>query len=463
VSEAAPEGRTNAWPLRAYWLVALVGLLVILALNLPGQMTVDSVYQLYEGRSGHRLTFNPWIMSWLLGLFDRVTPGTGLFVTANVALLIGALALLPGLSAKPVRWPAAVVLAGVLATPQLINFQGIVWKDVLFANLTVAGFVSLGLALRKPPPTWRGLIAPLLLLSLAGLVRQNGLIAAAAAALALGVAVGRAGGWKRGAAFGLGGLVAVAALAGVLGAVIQPQVSELKNANSVGLRVIQQYDIVGAVAADPAVDLAPIPPERAAVIRAEGPPHYSDERTDGFDDSENLTRALWQTPKAKLQSAWLGMMLHRPGLYATHRLKVFSWVFLTPAIERCGPAAAGIDGPPDILAKLNMTRTWDGRAAWLNAYINRFYGAPLLSHLFYALLAAALIGALAMRRNDSDLVIIGLLLAGLGFAASFFFLSIACDYRYLYMLDLSALAALVYVALDPPKLQRGPGQGTSRT
>jgi uncharacterized membrane protein YphA (DoxX/SURF4 family) len=45
---------------------------------------------------------------------------------------------------------------------------------------------------------------------------------------------------------------------------------------------------------------------------------------------------------------------------------------------------------------------------------------------------------------------IGLMLAGLGFAASFLFLSIACDYRYLYMLDLSALVGLVYVAIDPP-------------
>lgn len=89
----------NPWPLRVYWLIAVVGFVAILALNLPGQMTVDTTYQLYEGRSGHRLTFNPWIMSWLLGRFDALTPGTGLFMAANAAVLMASLAALPRLSA----------------------------------------------------------------------------------------------------------------------------------------------------------------------------------------------------------------------------------------------------------------------------------------------------------------------------------------------------------------------------
>ncbi len=446
----------NLWPQRAYLVVAGLGLAAILALNLPGQMTVDSVFQLYEGRTDHSLTFNPWIMSWLLGQFDKIAPGTGLFVAANVALLIVSLAGLPWLVKRPVGWAAPAVLALVLATPQLVNFQGIVWKDVLFANLAVAAFVCLAYAVRTGAPAWRRLLAPLLLLALAGLVRQNGLIAAACAALALGVVVGRTAGWRRGTIFGLGGLAAVLALAWTLGATIRPAVADLK-ANTVGLRVIQHYDIVGAVAADPAFDLSDLPPERAAVIRAEGPALYSDERTDGFDQSPTLTRALWQTPKDRLAAAWTDLILQRPGLYITHRLKVFGQVFLTPSIERCGPIAAGVDGPADILAKLRIPAQIDSRDAWLDRYATAFFGTPVFSHLSYAVLALAVVGLLALRRRPADIVMIGLMLAGLGFAASFLFLSIACDYRYLYMLDLSALTGLVYVALDPPWLNR-PGK-----
>jgi hypothetical protein len=38
----------------------------------------------------------------------------------------------------------------------------------------------------------------------------------------------------------------------------------------------------------------------------------------------------------------------------------------------------------------------------------------------------------------------------MAFAASFFIISIACDYRYLYFADLAALAGLLYAAVDPP-------------
>ncbi len=36
-----------------------------------------------------------------------------------------------------------------------------------------------------------------------------------------------------------------------------------------------------------------------------------------------------------------------------------------------------------------------------------------------------------------------------GFASSFFVISIACDYRYLYFTDIAAMAGLVYAAVDP--------------
>jgi hypothetical protein len=43
----------------------------------------------------------------------------------------------------------------------------------------------------------------------------------------------------------------------------------------------------------------------------------------------------------------------------------------------------------------------------------------------------------------------------LGFAASFLVISIACDYRYLYFLDLAAMTGVLYLALDP-RLKRRP-------
>ena len=44
----------------------------------------------------------------------------------------------------------------------------------------------------------------------------------------------------------------------------------------------------------------------------------------------------------------------------------------------------------------------------------------------------------------------GLQAGALAFAGSFLVIALACDYRYLYFLDLAALFGFVHLALDPP-------------
>ena len=72
-------------------------------------------------------------------------------------------------------------------------------------------------------------------------------------------------------------------------------------------------------------------------------------------------------------------------------------------------------------------------------YVANFFHTPVLSHLFYGALALLFLFLLARRGTAPDIAIAGLQVAALAFAASFFVISIACDYRYLYFLDLSAM------------------------
>jgi len=83
-------------------------------------------------------------------------------------------------------------------------------------------------------------------------------------------------------------------------------------------------------------------------------------------------------------------------------------------------------------------------------YSSWFLDTPVLSHVFYSALSLALAGLFLWRRDPADLVMVALQLSGVAFAASFFIISIACDYRYLYFTDLAAMVGLVYVAIDPP-------------
>ena len=51
---------------------------------------------------------------------------------------------------------------------------------------------------------------------------------------------------------------------------------------------------------------------------------------------------------------------------------------------------------------------------------------------------------LLRRRQGADLAVAGLLASALLFTATFVIISIACDYRYLLFLDLSAMAGALY-------------------
>ncbi len=143
------------------------------------------------------------------------------------------------------------------------------------------------------------------------------------------------------------------------------------------------------------------------------------------------------------------------------RWAAFRWVFLTPDIAACVPYYFGVDGPPETMKALGYHRRWDSRDQALEDYARHFLGTPVLSHGFYALIAVLALILLLVRRTPADLAVAGMLAASLAFAASFFVIAIACDYRYLYALDLAAMAALFYLALDPRLSASARGRSTT--
>lgn len=446
----APLARNlYAWTLAA-------GLLIVLAAGLPGHMTTDSVIQLAEGRTGAQRSFNPAFMSWLLGRFDSLLSGTSLFVAFNAALLFGAFAALPRLVGR-VHVLAAPVLLLVVLSPQVLIYQGAVWKDVFFANAAIAGTVLLAIAADRGPGRGAGLAAlaaGLGLLVVAALVRQNGVLALGAAALAFGVATGVRQGWRRGLA-ATGGLLAAGLVlflaVGLAMTRVMPSTSP--QAAGAGLRVIQHFDLVGVAARDPKASLAPLEtedPQAAATLRSLAPQGYNPERVDAISDAPGLGEALWKTPEGAVSRTWAHVATAEFGDYAAHRLEVFRQAFLTPDILACLPVTTGVQGPEAVLEELGMPSRQDRRDHELYNYATWFFGTPILSHLTFALVSLAVMTALVLRGRPSDWVMAGLQAGALAFAGSFLVIALACDYRYLYFLDLAALFGLVHLALDPP-------------
>ena len=432
------------------------GLLLGLAANLPGHMSLDSVVTLTEARTGVRQTWAPAVSSWILRPFDAVVSGTGLYVAACAALLFLSLMSLPRLRGRA-TWLAAGLGVLAIATPQVLIYQGIVWRDVLFANLTIAGFICLAHAVRR----WDSrpvlpLAGALACLALAALVRQNGLILVVAAAGALAWTA-RRGGLRASLAWGGGSLVAVAVLALAFNHLAQPPKTVAKLRLNTPALILEHYDIVGAKAHHPKLkfkEIGKVDRAAQALLEAQSQRIYSATRVDTLDSDEAFRKTIWHVPDAAMNAQWRAVILHYPAGYLLHRADVFRWVFLTPKLELCLPVQVGVIGPAEMVDDLNLQPGIDTRAQAVADYARKFYGTPVYSHLTWALVAVAAIVLLLRRRDPADWVIMAMLGGALAFVASFALISLACDYRYLYLLDLAAIVGALYVALDPPRRRR---------
>ena len=442
--------RTARW---ALWLILAGALAALLALNLPGHMTTDSVLALHEGRFGLTETWNPAIFGWLLGLSDRVIPGPAGVVVASGLMLFGSLALLPVLRPRT-SWLAPAVTLLAISLPQLMIYPAIVWKDVLFADAVICAFVILALSLprHRGAGVAMGLALSAVLLAVAGLLRQNGLLFAIPAALAIAWS-----GWPRGprSAMGVaaGWLAAVVLLTLVISATARPHgAGRPDDAGLRGLRILMIYDIVGAAALEPdrptpRIDAAA--PAAGDYIRSSARRAYSAERVEALDRDTGFGRMAVRLRSDVLRAEWMDLVTRDTGLYLRTRLQAFWQVLATPNIDHCLAVQVGLDGPAATLRSLGLKARRSAEDQRLYNYVTWHLDTPSLSHLAYGLIAAVVAGLLLLRREPPDMVIAALLVGALGFTASFFVLSLACDYRYLYVLDLAAIAGLIYWTLDP--------------
>jgi hypothetical protein len=395
-------------------------------------------------------------MSWLLGLSDWAIPGAALFVLAVALLFFASLLSLLWLVPR-VSWLAPAVTALCMLTPQVLLYQGIVWKDVLFADSAVAAFVALAhLSLRWTNPRTRYVLitAAVLCLSLAALARQNGIVLLPFGGFALGWIARRSGQtlrqtWTAAAAF-CGCVIVLTAAASALFALrTAPDRGATKE-----IRILEFYDLNGALAHNPNLqlpELARRDPALLALMRRDGRTLYSPARSDTLAHSQRLQAALARAPDDILHRPWLDFVVQHPLLYLRARAQVFRWVFVTPDISVCVPYVVGFRGPPQVMNELGFRPRVSPRDRFMDAYGQALIYTPLFSHVTFLLLAIFEIVFLLRRRGAPDSAFACMLVASLAFCASFFFISIACDYRYFYVLDLTALTALIYIVLRPAR------------
>ena len=432
------------------------GGLISAVVTFPGSMEDDSYVQLVEGREGFYSGWHPPIMSWMLGISDAISPGAGAFVLFQELMAFVALVSLFWLPRR-VSWAAVAAAAIVVCLPQFFIFQAIVWKDALFADAALAGFVCLAhAAVRWQRPRLRiAMIAgATVFLALAVLARQNGFVILPCAIVALAIiAALQEEDWRTGLAYGtalLFGSIAVVLLAS---AALSLR-SDGSPSRTEQIKILQMYDITGMVKADPGIDLPVLEKSAlnfARIIRSDGVGLFSPIKNDTLEYDAALVAALHHTPASVLGHQWRSLIISHPGAYLALRAQLFRWVFFPPDVGLCHPYHVGNEGDAEDLKDLGVTTRMDRRDVALREYGKVFIGTPVFAHPTYALIAIAALVFLLRRRRPEDWAFVGLLAGALLFSLSFFVISIACDYRYLFLLDLSALAAVLYVLADSTK------------
>ena len=461
INSSPPSGRRRpaVVPVLA-GVIVLAGYGASLAVNLPGHFGPDALWQLEQGRSGVFNDWHPPVMAWLLGLADRVSPGAPLFVVVNSALFFGGLLAFAALEPRP-RPICLPVLAILAASPLALVYQGDVLKDVLFANAAMSGFAALAWAGKvwdRPAWRWSLLLLALALFSLAALARQNGLVVPLCGAAALSAIVwtrGRPTGWTpsliaRGLAHGVLAMALVMVVAGLATQALDAH-GDGKPENSNQLKRLQIYDLAGATRLDPAVSLAILRkrrPDLERFVRDQAAPIYRAASSDNI--AELPAGETMMAPAGDVAGKqWAALITGRPLLYLRARTDVFLATLLTPSSAGCPLILVGVDGgDPALLRHLRLRARYDGKDEWDDDYASSFIGTPVFSHLFYLAVVVALT-ALALRqwlrgdRRPGPTVALAMGAAALLFTASFFVVSGSCDYRYLYFLDVAAMAALV--------------------
>jgi hypothetical protein len=435
--------------------LALIAGLALLTFftHYPGQVSVDAILQLQDGLSGVYDSNQPPPMSWLMALLSL--PGV---LGLNIMFFSLAVAVLLSQLSTRLLWQQNTAVVLLFCFPVLLIYNGIVWKDVVFANGALLGLLLLPRG--RDRPNWRSLVASATVLALAVSVRQQGVLAAAFAIAYLLLApvlfTVRSDRWK---ALGLWLIVYVA-----LGSLIDISVAargDLSKSSSLDgpLFQLRTFDLGGIAAVNPDIEFPSLEasadeaparhqPTRERVIAALS--GYSPDRHDWM--GETIAKAGIFFPKKALYEDWRTRILEHPLDYVTHRLDFLSWLFGFHNIYQCLPFIAGISAEPSDMVKeigIEPGMSWRAEQVEVLGLTTVFLFRPY----FYLAISALVIVVIFYRGWRQHMNMILIQLTGLSYAGSYAIVGIACDFRYTFLSTVVSLFGLIYVMLNcaPPR------------
>jgi hypothetical protein len=430
----------------------------VLAVNVPGHLTTDSLIQIAEGRTGYIDSWNPLFSSWVFGNLVHWTEGTEIIVLLSALMLVASIWMLVSVGQRGGVW-VLLPSAGLLFSPILLIYPGIVWKDVWFAHSAALAFGTIMWRARGGGWWWE--VPSLLLLAVAMLSRQTGLIVCAAAVAGLSLCapapVWRVGRFDVGrvAAFAVR-LMIMVVIAQAMSLLAREGFKQIRgDAVGTGFQLVATFDIAGILQRQPHAQLAFLREQGFDTAAWEA----SSRRTFSAERIDTLVQPPITGPRALgaplILRQWLDLVTDYPGTYIAHRLATFAWFNGLENQARCIPVHVGID-PPALADRAGIRSVPARWAAPLYSYSRTFLETPYFSPLAWSALSLLVLLIYAARREWSEPVA-WMQVAGLLYSLSYLVAGLSCDFRYSYFSVLAASIGLMRLLADGvpvPRTQR---------
>ena len=442
--------------------IALVFVMVAVA-TAPGIYSPDSVGQLSEAQRGVYSDGHPPLMAALWSLLLRITGTAASLYWLHFGLLLSAF-LLFAFAFRRSNLPGAVwLLLPAACSPAILNFIGVLWKDVgLAVSLTFCfSCVALSRATRARQITT--LLVVLVVSFYAVSVRYNAAPALLPLLWLLLLPFFGRPGWRRSVSLATLVITGTVLLL-VGGGIVSYQLLEAKRLHLE--QAIELHDLAG-VSVISGTDVIPDEAKSASfsseALRAAYSPEYWN--TLIFRSDPAISPPLQGTENPQhltiFRQAWERAIVNYPWAYLSHRGAIFASLLRigwhTPfyamedyrQISAIFEGSAGLLGDPAVKS-VDMGRPIFGHrvaAALLMAFIN---WTAVNTYLFFGwlwllVLVATFVTAIVLRNHPMAEVAIGLSASGILYLPLYFFIAPSSDFRYLYWSIIAAHLSTVII------------------
>jgi hypothetical protein len=442
--------------------IALVFAVVAVA-TAPGIYSPDSVGQLSQAQRGVYSDGNPPLMAGLWSILLRVTGTAASMYWLHFGLLLSAFVLF-ALAFRRSNLPGAVwLLFPAACSPAVLNFIGVLWKDVGLAVSMAFCFACIALSRAARTGQITTLLVVLVVSFYAVGVRYNAAPALLPLLWLVLLPFFARPGWRRSLSLSTLAITGTALLL-VGGGIVSYQLLDAKRLHLE--QAIELHDLAG-ISIRSGTDVIPDEAKSASfsakALRAAYSPEYLNPLIFRPDPaiSPPLQGARNPEDLTIFRQAWEQAIINYPWAYLSHRGAIFAsllrigWHTPFYAMEDYRQISAIFEGSSGLLGDPEVKSIDVGRpifghrvaAALVMAFIN---WTAVHTYLFFGwlwllVLVAMFIAAIVLRKRPMAEVAIGLSASGLLYILPYFFIAPSSDFRYLYWSIIAAHLSLVII------------------